>query len=290
MWDEEDTERIIQQRFFIWFTKLIFEKKLNISDFSIIKKNRFHKYGMDEGYLIIFEYIKQDDYSSVLKAELKDKTSLAIQERWSDDWDNGHYFKSIRGMFEKDYKIIQKINDNFADLYFELNKLIEKDKKFMVIPFHEYLEFLSESCGVYANLSIDSCFLNEERINFINFLEIKNFDWTPDKKSEKAFNLFAEPKNIDTLKEKDIISSYKRTLRAFMSENDKSKLKIIIEELIKLSEYGFAYASLVLGIIYLDGYRVLKDPLKAKDYIERAYDQGLTEAAKEIWNKFKMWE
>ncbi len=47
-----------QQRFFIWFTELIFEKKLNITDFNVINKKRFDEYGMNEGYLIILKISK----------------------------------------------------------------------------------------------------------------------------------------------------------------------------------------------------------------------------------------
>ena len=39
----------------------------------------------------------------------------------------------------------------------------------MIISFDEYLEFLSEACGIYANISINPYFLNDKTINFIIF-------------------------------------------------------------------------------------------------------------------------
>ena len=43
-------------------------------------------------------------------------------------------------------------------------------------------------------------------------------------------------------------------------------------------------------MIYLDGFKVLKNPIKAKLYIEKSYEQGLTEPASYIWNKFELWK
>ena len=48
---------------------MIFERKLKISDFYIIRKDRFDKYGMEKGFIILFKYIKQGEYDSILKQD-----------------------------------------------------------------------------------------------------------------------------------------------------------------------------------------------------------------------------
>ena len=175
MWDTKNNNKIVQQRFFIWFTELIFEKKLNITDFNVINKKRFDEYGMNEGYLIILKYIKTDEYNSVLKARLKDKSSIEVDIKWH-DWDNYHrkdyYFKSIRGIFEEDYNdLIKTINNKLIALYDGLDNILNKNEKIMIISLHEYLEFLSEACGIYANISINPYFLNDK-----NVAELKEAD------------------------------------------------------------------------------------------------------------------
>lgn len=294
MWDEKDDLKIIQQRFFIWFTKMIFERKLKISDFYIIRKDRFDKYGMEKGFIILFKYIKQGEYDSILKTRLKDKSSLELNERWNDwdyEYENNYYFKSIHGIFEKDYNLVEKINNRLERLYFELDKMLNEDEKVMIISFHEYLEFLSEAWGINSNLFVQTYFLNEKNIDFIDFLKIGNFDWTPNKKNEDTFDIYNLSNILDISKEEDeIIFKYKSLLLQLLSEKDSNNIKTIIDELIKLSESGFPYASLVLGIIYLDGFKVLKSPIKSKNYVEKTYEQGLSKPAKEIWNKFELWK
>lgn len=294
MWDEKDDLKIIQQRFFIWFTKMIFEKKLNISDFNIIKKDRFDKYGMNKGFIILFKYMKQGEYDSILKTRLKDKSSLELNERWNDldyEHENDYYLKSIRGIFEKDYNLVEKINNEIEGLYSGLSKILNPDEKVIIISFHEYLEFLSEAWGVYLNLFVQTYFLNEKNIDFINFLRIGNFDWTPNKKNEDTIDIYNLSNILDISKEEDeIIFKYKSFLLQLLSEQDSNNIKIIIDELIKLSESGYAYASLALGMIYLDGYKILKNPNKSKIYIEKTYEQGLTKPSEEIWNKFELWK
>ena len=294
MWDEKDDLKIIQQRFFIWFTKMIFERKLKISDFYITRKDRFDKYGMEKGFIILFKYIKQGEYDSILKTRLKDKSSLELNERWNDwdyEYENNYYFKSIHGIFEKDYNLVEKINNRLERLYFELDKMLNEDEKVMIISFHEYLEFLSEAWGINSNLFVQAYFLNEKNIDFINFMKIGNFDWTPNKKNEDTFDIYNLSNILDISKEEDeIIFKYKSLLLQLLSEKDSNNIKTIIDELIKLSESGFPYASLVLGIIYLDGFKVLKSPIKSKNYVEKTYEQGLSKPAKEIWNKFELWK
>lgn len=294
MWDEKDDLKIIQQRFFIWFTKMIFERKLKISDFYIIRKDRFDKYGMEKGFIILFKYIKQGEYDSILKTRLKDKSSLELNERWNDwdyEYENNYYFKSIHGIFEKDYNLVEKINNRLERLYFELDKMLNEDEKVMIISFHEYLEFLSEAWGINSNLFVQTYFLNEKNIDFIDFLKIGNFDWTPNKKNEDTFDIYNLSNILDISKEEDeIIFKYKSLLLQLLSEKDSNNIKTIIDELIKLSESGFPYASLVLGMIYLDGFKVLKSPIKSKNYVEKTYEQGLSKPAKEIWNKFELWK
>lgn len=294
MWDEKDDLKIIQQRFFIWFTKMIFERKLKISDFYITRKDRFDKYGMEKGFIILFKYIKQGEYDSILKTRLKDKSSLELYERWNDwdyEYENNYYFKSIHGIFEKDYNLVEKINNRLERLYFELDKMLNEDEKVMIISFHEYLEFLSEAWGINSNLFVQAYFLNEKNIDFINFMKIGNFDWTPNKKNEDTFDIYNLSNILDISKEEDeIIFKYKSLLLQLLSEKDSNNIKTIIDELIKLSESGFPYASLVLGIIYLDGFKVLKSPIKSKNYVEKTYEQGLSKPAKEIWNKFELWK
>lgn len=294
MWDEKDDLKIIQQRFFIWFTKMIFERKLKISDFYITRKDRFDKYGMEKGFIILFKYIKQGEYDSILKTRLKDKSSLELNERWNDwdyEYENNYYFKSIHGIFEKDYNLVEKINNRLERLYFELDKMLNEDEKVMIISFHEYLEFLSEAWGINSNLFVQTYFLNEKNIDFIDFLKIGNFDWTPNKKNEDTFDIYNLSNILDISKEEDeIIFKYKSLLLQLLSEKDSNNIKTIIDELIKLSESGFPYASLVLGIIYLDGFKVLKSPIKSKNYVEKTYEQGLSKPAKEIWNKFELWK
>lgn len=294
MWDEKDDLKIIQQRFFIWFTKMIFEKKLNISDFDIIKKDRFDKYGMNKGFIIVFKYINQGEYDSILKIRLKDKSSLELNERWN-DWDyehkNDYYLKSIRGIFEKDYNLVEEINNGLERLYSGLDKMLNEDEKVMIISFHEYLEFLSEAWGINSNLFVQAYFLNEKNIDFINFMKIGNFDWTPNKEKEDTFDIYNLSNILDISKgEDEIIFKYKSLLLQLLSEKDSNNIKTIIDELIKLSENGHEYASLALGMIYLDGYKILKNPNKSKIYIEKAYEQGLTKPSEEIWNKFELWK
>lgn len=293
MWDTKNNNKIVQQRFFIWFTELIFEKKLNITDFNVINKKRFDEYGMNEGYLIILKYIKTDEYNSVLKARLKDKSSIEVDIKWH-DWDNYHrkdyYFKSIRGIFEEDYNdLIKIINNKLIALYDGLDNILNKNEKIMIISLHEYLEFLSEACGIYANISINPYFLNDKNINFLSFLNINTFSWTPNEKSENQFDIYKSTKNL-ILKEDDITFKYKKLVLSLLSEKSEIDIKRAVEELKDLSENGYSYASLVLGMIYLDGFKVLKNPIKAKLYIEKSYEQGLTEAASDIWNKFELWK
>ena len=293
MWDTKNNNKIVQQRFFIWFTELIFEKKLNITDFNVINKKRFDEYGMNEGYLIILKYIKTDEYNSVLKARLKDKSSIEVDIKWH-DWDNYHrkdyYFKSIRGIFEEDYNVLVKtINNKLITLYDGLDNILSKNEKIMIISLHEYLEFLSEACGIYANISINPYFLNDKNINFLSFLNINTFSWTPNEKSENQFDIYKSTKNL-ILKEDDITFKYKKLVLSLLSEKSEIDIKRAVEELKDLSENGYSYASLVLGMIYLDGFKVLKNPIKAKLYIEKSYEQGLTEAASDIWNKFELWK
>ncbi len=293
MWDTKNNNKIVQQRFFIWFTELIFEKKLNITDFNVINKKRFDEYGMNEGYLIILKYIKTDEYNSVLKARLKDKSSIEVDIKWH-DWDNYHrkdyYFKSIRGIFEEDYNdLIKTINNKLIALYDGLDNILNKNEKIMIISLHEYLEFLSEACGIYANISINPYFLNDKNINFLSFLNINTFSWTPNEKSENQFDIYKSTKNL-ILKEDDITFKYKKLVLSLLSEKSEIDIKRAVEELKDLSENGYSYASLVLGMIYLDGFKVLKNPIKAKLYIEKSYEQGLTEAASDIWNKFELWK
>jgi hypothetical protein len=293
MWDTKNNNKIVQQRFFIWFTELIFEKKLNITDFNVINKKRFDEYGMNEGYLIILKYIKTDEYNSVLKARLKDKSSIEVDIKWH-DWDNYHrkdyYFKSIRGIFEEDYNdLIKTINNKLIALYDGLDNILNKNEKIMIISLHEYLEFLSEACGIYANISINPYFLNDKNINFLSFLNINTFSWTPNEKSENQFDIYKSTKNL-ILKEDDITFKYKKLVLSLLSEKSEIDIKRAVEELKDLSENGYSYASLVLGMIYLDGFKVLKNPIKAKLYIEKSYEQGLTEPASYIWNKFELWK
>lgn len=293
MWDTKNNNKIVQQRFFIWFTELIFEKKLNITDFNVINKKRFDEYGMNEGYLIILKYIKTDEYNSVLKARLKDKSSIEVDIKWH-DWDNYHrkdyYFKSIRGIFEEDYNdLIKTINNKLIALYDGFDNILNKNEKIMIISLHEYLEFLSEACGIYANISINPYFLNDKNINFLSFLNINTFSWTPNEKSENQFDIYKSTKNL-ILKEDDITFKYKKLVLSLLSEKSEIDIKRAVEELKDLSENGYSYASLVLGMIYLDGFKVLKNPIKAKLYIEKSYEQGLTEAASDIWNKFELWK
>ena len=293
MWDTKNNNKIVQQRFFIWFTELIFEKKLNITDFNVINKKRFDEYGMNEGYLIILKYIKTDEYNSVLKARLKDKSSIEVDIKWH-DWDNYHrkdyYFKSISGIFEEDYNdLIKTINNKLIALYDGLDNILNKNEKIMIISLHEYLEFLSEACGIYANISINPYFLNDKNINFLSFLNINTFSWTPNEKSENQFDIYKSTKNL-ILKEDDITFKYKKLVLSLLSEKSEIDIKRAVEELKDLSENGYSYASLVLGMIYLDGFKVLKNPIKAKLYIEKSYEQGLTEAASDIWNKFELWK
>ena len=293
MWDTKNNNKIVQQRFFIWFTELIFEKKLNITDFNVINKKRFDEYGMNEGYLIILKYIKTDEYNSVLKARLKDKSSIEVDIKWH-DWDNYHrkdyYFKSIRGIFEEDYNdLIKTINNKLIALYDGLDNILNKNEKIMIISLHEYLEFLSEACGIYANISINPYFLNDKNINFLSFLHINSFSWTPNDKSENQFDIYKSTQNLMS-KEDDTTFKYKKLVLSLLSEKNSNDIKRVVEELKDLSENGFSYASLVLGMIYLDGFKVLKNPIKAKLYIEKSYEQGLTEAASDIWNKFELWK
>ena len=293
MWDTKNNNKIVQQRFFIWFTELIFEKKLNITDFNVINKKRFDEYGMNEGYLIILKYIKTDEYNSVLKARLKDKSSIEVDIKWH-DWDNYHrkdyYFKSIRGIFEEDYNdLIKTINNKLIALYDGLDNILNKNEKIMIISLHEYLEFLSEACGIYANISINPYFLNDKNINFLSFLNINSFSWTPNDKSENQFDIYKSTQNLMS-KEDDTTFKYKKLVLSLLSEKNSNDIKRVVEELKDLSENGFSYASLVLGMIYLDGFKVLKNPIKAKLYIEKSYEQGLTEAASDIWNKFELWK
>ena len=293
MWDTKNNNKIVQQRFFIWFTELIFEKKLNITDFNVINKKRFDEYGMNEGYLIILKYIKTDEYNSVLKARLKDKSSIEVDIKWH-DWDNYHrkdyYFKSIRGIFEEDYNdLIKTINNKLIALYDGLDNILNKNEKIMIISLHEYLEFLSEACGIYANISINPYFLNDKNINFLSFLHINSFSWTPNDKSENQFDIYKSTQNLMS-KEDDTTFKYKKLVLSLLSEKNSNDIKRVVEELKDLSENGFSYASLVLGMIYLDGFKVLKNPIKAKLYIEKSYEQGLTEPASYIWNKFELWK
>ena len=293
MWDTKNNNKIVQQRFFIWFTELIFEKKLNITDFNVINKKRFDEYGMNEGYLIILKYIKTDEYNSVLKARLKDKSSIEVDIKWH-DWDNYHrkdyYFKSIRGIFEEDYNdLIKTINNKLIALYDGLDNILNKNEKIMIISLHEYLEFLSEACGIYANISINPYFLNDKNINFLSFLNINTFSWTPNEKSENQFDIYKSTQNLMS-KEDDTTFKYKKLVLSLLSEKNSNDIKRAVEELKDLSENGYSYASLVLGMIYLDGFKVLKNPIKAKLYIEKSYEQGLTEPASYIWNKFELWK
>ena len=57
---------------------------------------------------------------------------MELNERWNDwdyEYENNYYFKSIHGIFEKDYNLVEKINNRLERLYFELDKMLNEDEK-----------------------------------------------------------------------------------------------------------------------------------------------------------------
>lgn len=88
---------------------------------------------------------------------------------------------------------------------------------------------------------------------------------------------------------KAISYNNKNALYALGLVNLKSNPKKAFDYLNKASELGKIEAMYDLGVMYAEGNGILKDMIKAKYWISKAYNSGY-EKASVVWNHFELWK
>ena len=88
-------------------------------------------------------------------------------------------------------------------------------------------------------------------------------------------------------------ADFNNAINAYSKGNYKTKTAF--DERKSLAEQGYASAQYSLGVMYSQGYGVLKDLSKAKHWIKKAYenpdaDTSTLELAEKSWNQLELWK